>query len=129
MSEAICTTCNKTHPWPDGTTPRHPFNDGSLPMSATFGQRRGDGPRGSSAPTMQSPTNVTPDMSPWPFDPVLRTALIMKGVLTLQDLSMAEQHMRAVAGVVGTGVGLQFTPGGMQVMAPGKEEGNGESST
>lgn len=98
MSEDLCTTCNKPHPWPDGTTPVHPFNNGSLPMSATFGKPRADGPRGSSAPT--TPTNVVPDMSPWPFDPVLRTALINKGIITPDDLSAAERQIRAVSGMV-----------------------------
>jgi hypothetical protein len=35
-------------------------------------------------------------MSPWPFDPVLRQALIAKGVITPEDLRMAEDQIRAV---------------------------------
>ena len=96
MSEDLCTTCNKPHPWPDGTTPVHPFNNGSLPMSATFGKPRADGPRGSSAPA----SDATVQEAVWPFDPVLRTALINKGIITPDDLSAAERHIRVVSGMV-----------------------------
>lgn len=78
-----CQTCHKTHPWPDGTTPRHPFNDGTL---------RGIEVRGIPDP---EPVGEAATQA-WPFDPVLRQALIDKGVLTVQDLRDAEDKIRVV---------------------------------
>lgn len=82
MTTETCQTCNKTHPWPDGTEPVHPFNPGGL--------------RGSQA--LRKPERKAPEVrvAPWPFDPVLRQALIDKGVLTPDDLQAAETKIRAV---------------------------------
>lgn len=100
MSEPVCTTCGQPHPWSDGTTPKHPFNDGSLTSTEVFGKRLADG-------TYVNPT--TPEAlqsqvieQAWPFDPVLRQALIDKGVLTVDDLKAAEQKIRAVTSAVMT---------------------------
>ena len=92
-----CQTCGKPHPYPDGSMPKHPFNDGSVPFSATFGKRRADG-------TTQPPNDAQsgsqghqqPPLPPMPFDPVLRQALIDKGILTPEDLRNAEERIRAV---------------------------------
>lgn len=78
-----CETCHKPHPWPNGNTPMHPFNDGSLHGAATFG--------------VQQKAEVKE--MPWPFDPVLRQALISKGILTSDDLLEAEAQIRAVSGI------------------------------
>lgn len=97
MSEAICETCAKPHPHPDGFMPKHPFNDGSVPVSATFGRRRSDGSRGPAQTAQQvSQGHQPPPLPPMPFDPVLRQALINRGVLTPQDLRDAEEMIRAV---------------------------------
>lgn len=97
--DEICHTCWKPHPWPDGTVPRHPFNDGSGTASTAFmGPSRVRDPqtgvktsqRGSEGPP------ITVDHAPWPFDPVLRQALIDKGILVPEDLRLAEEKIRAV---------------------------------
>lgn len=84
-----CKTCGNTYGWHIEEQPRHPFNGGSVPFKATFGDRtrRDDrnGPqRGSDGATRQA----------WPMDPVLRQALIDKGVLTPQDLRDAEEKIQ-----------------------------------
>lgn len=89
-----CQTCGNPrndHPY------KHPFNDGSLPASATFGRRRPDGTRGP-APTPQAASqgHQPPAFPPMPFDPVLRQALIDRGILTPEDLQEAEAKIRAV---------------------------------
>lgn len=82
-----CTTCNRSHSEP-GYAPRHPFNDGNLPVSATFG----------TAKQREKGKDETVEIRQvsWPFDPVLRQALIDKGVLTPDDLIDAEKKIRAV---------------------------------
>lgn len=86
-SSEKCTTCNRSHSEP-GYAPRHPFNDGTLPVSATFGTKtRRDQPKDGS---------VEVRAVQWPFDPVLRQALIDKGILTPQDLHDAEEKIKAV---------------------------------
>jgi len=95
-----CTTCGirqSNHP----VGVRHAFNDGSMTASETFGQRRPDGSRGP-APTSGPQVQVVEQ--PWPFDPVLRQALIDKGVITPDDLVNAERTIRAVT--------AQFMSGG-----------------
>lgn len=89
--DAVCETCHKPHPWPDGTTPRHPFKRGHLSTISTFGPIGGR-----QKPRDESPVVVR--AMPWPFDPVLRQALIDKGILTPQDLTDAEAKIRAVTG-------------------------------
>lgn len=78
-----CATCHKPHPWPDGTTPRHPFNDGSLSGSGVL--RR-----------PEQPSVMTP--SAHPFDPVLRQALLDAGVITPGQLRDAQDKIDAVTG-------------------------------
>lgn len=91
-----CQTCQNRKSWHDDQPAgavRHPFNPGNLPVSATFGKRdqRGKDPR---AGTVQArPANV-----PFPFDPVLRMALIRKGVITTDDLRDAELAIQATTG-------------------------------
>lgn len=86
-----CTTCEQTRLWHENNDTQHQFNDGSVPFKTTFGARtrRDDqktAQRGSESPSVAS----------WPFDPVLRQALIDKGVLTPEDLRAAEDKIRAV---------------------------------
>lgn len=93
-----CHTCGNSLEWheqQEGIV-RHPFNNGSLPHSATFGQRRADGSRGR-VPDAQRGSQVP---SPWPFDPVLRQALVDKGVLTVEDLQEAETKIRTITSTV-----------------------------
>jgi hypothetical protein len=96
-----CVTCGKDHEElaAAGVNPRHPFNDGSLPSSATFGVKGPDGRRiGPSGGKEPQPEVQVVD---WPFDPVLRQALITKGVLTVEDLREAEQTILAVTAQFG----------------------------
>lgn len=98
MQTSSCTTCGNSHEWHQEYKPRHPFNDGSVPTSATFGRRTPDGgrrtgsgpQRGSEGPQHVDPIAVAP------FDPVLRQALIDRGVVTPEDLSQAEDKIRAI---------------------------------
>jgi hypothetical protein len=86
----ICDTCGNNEAWHTETNPRHTFNDGSLSTLDTFGKK--DGPRAPIAPV------EAVIEAQWPWDPVLRQALIDKGLLTPRDLSEAERKIRAVTG-------------------------------
>lgn len=89
----LCKTCGKDEQWhKDNPDTRHKYNDGSIPASETFGKRLPDGSRTSPG----GGTVVEAVEAPWPFDPVLRQALIDKGVLTPEDLQAAEMKIRAV---------------------------------
>jgi hypothetical protein len=87
VSDDNCVTCNQPHPWSDGTVPKHPFNDGTAQSTAWLGPRRDRD---------QKTSQRGPERPSWPIDPVLRQALIDKGVLTPQDLRDAEEKIRAV---------------------------------
>lgn len=91
----VCRTCQQNRGWHLANNPRHPFNDGSVSVSQTFGKKLGDGSRAAPTPTGDDAV-VTVSAAPWPFDPVLRQALITKGVLTPDDLTQAERTIRAV---------------------------------
>jgi hypothetical protein len=72
----------------------HPFNDGQAGAAAFLGVKKRDrgNPTSDGGKTPQRGSQV----SPWPFDPVLRQALINKGVLTPDDLRQAEEQIHAV---------------------------------
>lgn len=91
MTTEECRTCGKPHPYPDGMVPKHPFNDGSIGASETFGKRLASGDR-----TPAGIGTVEVVEAAWPFDPVLRQALITKGVIAPDDLKAAEAQIRAV---------------------------------
>jgi hypothetical protein len=102
----ICNTCDGPHPASDGSMPRHPFNDGSVRPSATFGTRGPDGVRRGGPASPQPAQMATPPKQPrWPFDPVLRQALIDAGIITPQMLTDAEAKIRAVTAVFEEGSG------------------------
>lgn len=97
-----CTTCTNTFQWHQENETRHPFNPGgSVPVSATFGRRRADGTnepgkgRHGGAETVGA---AVP--GPYPFDPVLRQALIDKGVLTADDLRAAERKIAEMSTII-----------------------------
>lgn len=88
-----CLTCGQTYAWHVDNQPRHPFNDGQ-DGATDFLKRRGgrdhrrEGStrqRGSDGPQIVSPGN----------DPVLRIALINRGILSPADLVVAEEQLRA----------------------------------
>src|SRR3954451_13360080 len=83
-----CHTCQRTRLWHEVHTPVHPFNDGQAGAKALLGSRRGtDTQRGRNE--AQGPTQ-------FPFDPVLRQALVDAGVSTPQQLRDAEEKILAV---------------------------------
>lgn len=91
---AKCTTCSNSWLWHqnNGDEIRHAFNDGTIPTSATFGKKLPDGGRTKPGGNAE----VTVEEARWPFDPILRQALIDKGVITADDLTNAEKTIRAV---------------------------------
>ena len=91
MLGLICKTCGRDRQWHEDNATRHPYNDGSIPPSETFGKRLADGTR-----VPATPADVQAVEARWPFDPVLRQALINKGVITPEDLTNAEAQIRAV---------------------------------
>lgn len=101
-----CKTCGQDADWHVANTPRHAFNDGTMSGSQTFGVKLPGGGRGPAGSALDAgiALELHQQTSPWPFDPVLRQALIDKGVLTVDDLSEAERKIRAVT--------AQFTQGG-----------------
>jgi hypothetical protein len=89
---SVCETCENTWAWHQNNQTQHPFNDGSIPASETFGKRLPDGTR-----AMPGSQAVVEAVEPsWPFDPVLRQALVNKGVITPEDLQDAEKQIRMV---------------------------------
>ena len=72
----------------------HSFNDGQAGAAAFLGMKRRD--RGNSPGDNGNGAQRGSQTAPWPFDPVLRQALIDKGVLTPEDLRDAEDKIRAV---------------------------------
>lgn len=80
--DKICRACNRRH-GVDGYNPRHPFKPAGNVLS---------GPETDDTPAAVTPVRV-------PFDPVLRLALIRKGVITPDDLADAEAEMRVTTAV------------------------------
>lgn len=93
LATTVCDTCNQPHPWPDGTVPKHPHSKTDQSSTAWMGERAGTGRARAGA---HGPT----ERPSWPIDPVLRQALIDKGVLTPQDLRDAEAKIVAVTGAL-----------------------------
>lgn len=90
--DARCESCGKSFEWHKTNKARHPFvypgeagstaflnprRDRDVPERELVAQRRAQGPS-------------------WLLDPVLRQALMDKGVLTPQDFRDAEEKIRAV---------------------------------
>lgn len=110
-----CGTCGQTLLWHEENNPRHPFNSGQDGATAFLNTNRRrdqaraakDAQRGSEGPQIVSPGN----------DPVLRIALINRGVLTPADLVIAEEQLRvALAEVMESGQTQQAeSPRGRQV--------------
>lgn len=98
----VCHTCGNSRAWHQHHETQHVFNDGSVSHQATFGRRRADGSR-EPLQTSQQPAETAGEQR-WPFDPVLRQALINKEVITPEDLRSAEEQIRAVTAVFESGV-------------------------
>jgi hypothetical protein len=102
QEDDVCTTCQKTYGWHVENRPRHAFNPGgSVPVSATFGRRRADGTnepsRGRHGDAEGAGAAV---LGPYPFDPVLRQALVDKGVITGDDLREAERKIADMSTII-----------------------------
>jgi hypothetical protein len=95
-----CEVCGKPHPWPDGTTPKHPFN-GVSDSKAWLGNRNRADAGKSASRGSDGAVRVATDG--WPFDPVLRQALIDKGVLTPDDLRAAETKIQEMSVIFNQG--------------------------
>lgn len=96
VAGGTCRTCSQTWDWHQENRPIHPFNDGQAGATAFLGPRRDrtNQPADSGA---QRDAETAPTVV-WPSDPVLRVALINKGVLTADDLRAAEENLRAAMG-------------------------------
>ena len=97
-AEDRCITCGNTHDWHEKNNPRHEFNDGTVSWKDTFKPKRG----------MERPGVNTPPA--FPFDPVLRQALIDKSVLTVEDIQAAEAKIRTITQAVMGGSGYGQSP-------------------
>lgn len=78
MNDGVCATCNRVHG--GDYQPHHPFRS-----------------KGSTV-VLGPSEDAEPRMSPFPFDPVLRQALVDKGVLTVDDLRNAEAKILVTTG-------------------------------
>lgn len=89
-----CRTCGKTRGWHREHRPMHPFNDGQAGATAFLGNknRRGSTGTGDNGNDAQRGSQA----APWPFDPVLRQALMDAGLITPEMLRDAENKIRAV---------------------------------
>lgn len=88
-----CMTCGNSREWHQENKPIHPFNNGEAGATAFLGARRD---RDGKTPQRGS---ETPPPVAFPFDPVLRQALIDKGVITADELRDAESKIRVVTGM------------------------------
>lgn len=101
--DVTCITCGQSGP-AEGKDLWHPYqhpvkteNDREVPN--VFNKQRPSPERQNGAEAQ-----VSVVQSSMPFDPVLRQALLNKGVLTPQDLRDAEAMIAAVTGVMTQGV-------------------------
>lgn len=100
-----CQTCNQTYGWHRENKPVHPFNTGQAGIRALFAKRGDRDPRDGAKTPQGGSQGAAP--APWPFDPVLRQALIDKGVLTPEDLVNAKLKIEAVTAQLMGGPGGQ----------------------
>lgn len=78
-----CRVCNRVH-GEDGWDPKHAPVFENEPTGSLPRKEKKENPPGAAA------------VSAWPFDPVLRQALMDKGVLTPQDLRDAQIKIEAI---------------------------------
>lgn len=89
----VCATCSRPqndHPY------RHPFNNGELSGIASLGVMTNANGDQVDAPTEDDVEVV--EMA-WPFDPVLRQALVDKGIITADDLRDAERKIKDMSAI------------------------------
>lgn len=95
-SREKCATCGHSAQWHKDNKPMHPFNEGQAGATAFLKQRGARTPR--TDPNDAQRGAEGPPTVVWPNDPVLRVALLNKGILTADDLRAAEEQLRAVMG-------------------------------
>lgn len=84
--EDICRTCGQTLGWHQENNPQHPFRDNGDLLPDGLGKK-----------DQQKKLKTRVEVRDWPHDPVLRIALVNKGILTMADIEAAEQSMREAA--------------------------------
>lgn len=92
-----CATCDNTRSWHEGARPLHPFNAGEAGATAFLEPRHRRGRPG--AQDESQGRRISSPRPSMPMDPVLRQALVDKGILTPQDLRDAEEKIHAVTGM------------------------------
>lgn len=93
MPEEKCIICGRTQGQHGDLV--HAFAPPGVPVrTSQFDRRRPKGDRRGNTPNTpaQTPVNITQT----PFDPVLRQALLDKGILTLDDLENARRKIAAM---------------------------------
>lgn len=92
-----CRTCGNSWGWHQEEKPIHPFNNGEAGATAFLKRRARES-------NDRQKDDQPPRMPMMTGDPVLRQALINKGVLTPEDFRAAEEMIRVVtAQVLGGG--------------------------
>lgn len=97
LAHDICVMCNNTREWHASHFARHAFS-----MIAT---ELRDTSRPARRAQTQSERGIT--HTSMPFDPVLRMALIQKGVITLDDIHAAERLINVLSDQVNETIGEQ----------------------
>lgn len=92
-----CSVCGRQKDWHDANDTVHAFTtrEGGSAFGPSRERRTSDEKRPSAVP------DDAPAVMRWPFDPVLRQALVDKGILTVEDLEAAEQKIRTASMVMG----------------------------
>ena len=113
--DRICRTCGNTESWHRDNDPHHPFVDKNSDQPDGLGPRKKkdkdqDGGKARSEAVVRQG---------FPSDPVLRVALVRKGILSMADIEAAELELREAA-ERGGGVVLYKRSGGdsSQPIAP-----------
>jgi hypothetical protein len=112
-----CRVCGQTFGWHEENQPRHPFTPEGA--SLDFLKRPKDRDR-SGRKTSQSPAEP-PVIASMAHDPVVRIALINRGILTPADLMVAEAQLRDALAVA--------QEGGNPWLARGEESSDSSTPT
>lgn len=85
----LCGTCGKSFAWHRDNVPKHPFNAGQDGATDFLKRRGGREPQQRASTAQRGPESLQ-----MAGDPVLRIALINRGILTPADLMVAEMQLR-----------------------------------
>jgi hypothetical protein len=88
---SVCRICGQTFSWHQDNRPRHPFiekhSDRVMPLGKNKEEKK----------QQDKPKKVVLETREWPSDPILRIALVKKGILTQADILAAEAELREAA--------------------------------